>query len=190
MNRYSIFICKFQFILDKAYIYTYLISFHLILIIRITMKKILSMTLLTMALSTASFAYDTKKAESLENFYSQFTQKNCAKSKLFITAEETLEMLRKDKDFLILDIRTKGEHNVISIGLKNSLLIPVQELFKKENLDKLPTDKTIVIVCHSGTRATLAAIGLKQIGIKKTRVLKGGMVALADANNPKNAPVK
>ena len=99
-------------------------------------------------------------------------------------------MLKENKKFTLLDIRTKGEHAVISIGLKNSIYIPIKDLFKKENLDKLPTNQTIVIVCHSGTRATLAAIGLKQIGIKNTRVLKGGLISLADANNPKNAPLR
>jgi rhodanese-related sulfurtransferase len=47
-----------------------------------------------------------------------------------------------------------------------------------------------MIVCHSGTRATLAAIGLKQLGFKKAHVVKGGLIALAAANNPKNAPLK
>ena len=154
------------------------------------MKKIITSTLLTATLSLTATAYDSTKAQSYDNFYSKFTQKACADSQLFISAEETLELLRKNKKFTILDIRTRGEHAVISIGTDNSIYIPIKELFKKENLDKLPSDETIVIVCHSGTRAVLAAIGLKQIGIKKTRVLKGGLIALADANNPKNAPLR
>lgn len=154
------------------------------------MKNILTKTLLVASLSVSAFAYDTVKADALNNFYSHFTQKACADSKLFITAEDTLKMLRNNKKITILDVRTIGEHAVISIGLKNSLFIPIKDLFKKENLDKLPTDHTIILVCHSGTRATVAAVGLKQIGIKNTRVLKGGLVALAKANNPKNAPIK
>ncbi|MEA2091141.1 MAG: rhodanese-like domain-containing protein [Campylobacterota bacterium] len=154
------------------------------------MKKIVTSTLLMASLSISAFAYDTTKAQTFDKFYSNFTQKTCASSKLFIQADETMKMLRENKKFTLLDIRTKGEHAVISIGLKNSIYIPIKDLFKKENLDKLPTDQTIVIVCHSGTRATLAAIGLKQIGIKNTRVLKGGLISLADANNPKNAPLR
>ena len=154
------------------------------------MKKIITTSLLTLALSASAFAYDTAKAEAMDKFYSNFTQKACASSKLFITGEESLKMLRENKKFTFLDIRTKGEHAVVSIGLKNSIYVPIKDLFKKENLDKLPSDQTIVIVCHSGTRATLAAIGLKQVGIKNTRVLKGGLIALAEANNPKNAPLR
>ena len=154
------------------------------------MRKTITSTLLMATLSVSAIAYDSSKAKSYENFYSTFTQKACADSKLFINAEDTLKMLRENKKFTILDIRTEAEQAVVSIATKNSIYIPIKDLFKKENLDKLPTDKTIVIVCHSGTRAVLAAIGLKQIGIKKTRVLKGGLIALAEANNPKNAPIK
>jgi len=154
------------------------------------MKKIITSTLLTALMSLSASAYDVDKAASMDQFYSKFTQKACADSKLFITAQETMKMLREDKKFTILDIRTKGENSIVSVSAKNSIYIPIKELFKKENLDKLPKYETIIIVCHSGTRATLAAIGLKQIGIAKSRVLKGGLVALADANNPKNAPLK
>jgi len=154
------------------------------------MKKIITSTLLMATLSVSSFAYDSAKAQTFDKFYSHFTQKACANSKLFITAEKTMKMIRDNKKFTILDVRTKGEDSVISISAKNAIHIPIKDLFKKENLDKLPKNQTIIIVCHSGTRATLAAIGLKQIGIKKTRVLKGGLIALADANNPKNAPMK
>ena len=154
------------------------------------MKKVITSTLLVASLSVSAFAYDANKALSMDKFYSNFTQKACASSKLFVEADKVMEMLRENKKITLLDIRTRGEHAVISIGLKNSIYIPIKDLFKKENLDKLPTDRIIVIVCHSGTRATLAAIGLKQVGIKNTRVLKGGLISLAEANNPKNAPLR
>ncbi|MEA2074060.1 MAG: rhodanese-like domain-containing protein [Campylobacterota bacterium] len=154
------------------------------------MNKILLSSILAASLSISSFAYDQEKAKSFDNFYSHFTQKACANSKLFVEADEVMKMLRNDAKVTILDVRTKGEHAVVSVGLKNSIYIPVKDLFKEENLNKLPKDHTIIVLCHSGTRATLAAIGLKQIGIKNTRVLKGGLIALAQANNPKNAPMR
>ncbi len=154
------------------------------------MKNIITSSLLVASLSISAFAYDTDKAKSFNNFYENFTQKACASSKLFIDADEVMKELRNNTKITLLDIRTRGEHAVISIGLKNSIYIPIKDLFKKENLDKLPTDRTIVVVCHSGTRAVLAAIGLKQIGIENTRVLKGGLVSLATANNPRNAPLR
>lgn len=154
------------------------------------MNKKLTLSLLALTLSISTHAYDAKKAHEYESFYANFTQKTCANSKLFIEADEALKMVRNNQDITFLDIRTLGEHAVLSIGLKNSIYIPIKDLFKKENLDKLPKDGTIVVLCHSGTRATMAAVGLKQIGITNTRVLKGGIVSLAEANTPKNAPLR
>ncbi len=159
------------------------------------MKKILyplvSLALLTVnAIAYDNTQYDNTKAKELNNFYSHMTQKACADSKLFIKAEDVMKMLREKKDFLLLDVRTNGEVGIVSLSGKNALHMPIANLFKNENLNKLPTDKPIIVVCHSGTRATLAAIGLKRIGFKQTHVLKGGIIALAAADNPKNAPLK
>ena len=154
------------------------------------MKKIFLTSLSLAVLSTYASAYDNTKAANLENFYAHMTQKACADSKLFMKAGDVMKMLRDKKTFALLDVRTDGEANIVALSGENAMHISLDKLFKKENLDKLPTDKPIVIVCHSGTRATLAAIGLKRIGFKKVHVLKGGLIALAKADNPKNAPLK
>ena len=154
------------------------------------MKKTLLSTLTVALLTVSAHAYDNTKAKELNTFYSHMTQKACADSKPFIKAKEVMKLLKEKKDIALLDVRTDGEASVIALSGDNALHMPISELFKKENLDKLPTDKPIMIVCHSGTRATLSAIGLKRIGFKKVHVVKGGLIALAEANNPKNAPVK
>jgi rhodanese-related sulfurtransferase len=153
------------------------------------MKKILYSTLTFTLLTANAIAYDVAKAENLNTFYAHMTQKACADSKLFVEGEETMKMVR-DNNVTLLDVRTDGEAGVMALSGKSSIHIPIAKLFKKESLDTLPTDKPLVIVCHSGTRAVLAAIGLKRIGFEKIHVLKGGMIALAEANNPKNAPLK
>jgi len=154
------------------------------------MKKLLLLSLSTFVLSTASFAYDANKAEQLNKFYSHITHKTCAHSKLFISADDVMKMYRDAKDFTIVDLRTDGEADIIALSNKNALHIPIAKLFIKTNLDRLPTDKPLILVCHSGARALMAAVGLKQLGFKNTQVLKGGLIALATANNPKNAPMK
>ena len=154
------------------------------------MKKLLFSSLAISLLTINAMAYNAEKAEELNKFYSHMTQKACADSKLFIKADAVMKMLREKKEFLMLDVRTNGENAVLALSGKNSLHIPINVLFQKKNLDKLSADKTIVVVCHSGTRATISAIGLKRLGFKKVHVLKGGMVALAKANNTKNAPIK
>jgi len=154
------------------------------------MKKTLLSTLTFALLYVSAHAYDDTKAKELNTFYSHMTQKACADSKLFIEADEVMKLLKTKKEMTLLDVRTDGEASVIALSGDNALHMPISELFKKENLNKLPTDKPIMIVCHSGTRATLAAIGLKRIGFDKIHVVKGGLVALAEANNPKNAPMR
>jgi len=153
-------------------------------------KKYLFSSLATAVFAVSASAYDTAKAENLNNFYSHLTQQACADSKLFTTGDDVMKMFRDKAKFTLLDVRTTGENAVVSISSENAMHIPVKNLFEKANLEKLPTDQPIIIVCHSGTRAVMVAMGLKQIGFAQVHVLKGGLVALADANNPKNAPIK
>jgi rhodanese-related sulfurtransferase len=153
-------------------------------------KKVWIGTLLLSVMVGNLSAYDADKAEGFNAFYSHMTQKACADSKLAIDSDEVMKLLREEKKFTLLDIRTEGEMAVLGLKTPNTLAIPLQHLFEKESLAKLPTDELIVVVCHSGTRAIMAVASLKMLGFKNTRVLKGGMVALAQGNTPKNAPLK
>ncbi|MDQ7042113.1 MAG: rhodanese-like domain-containing protein [Sulfurimonas sp.] len=142
------------------------------------------------SLSVSAMAFDSVQAGKLNKFYSHLTQQNLANSKLTVDGESVMKMLREKKDFILLDVRTEGETTVISLVTDNSVKIPLENLFEAKNLKKLPTDKPIVVVCHSGARALLASMGLKQIGFKNIHLLKGGIAALAVANSVKNAPLK
>lgn len=153
-------------------------------------KTMIKTTLTAVLFTIGAQAYDGTKASQMNDFYSHLTQKACADSKLFTTGEEVMKLYREKKPFTLLDVRTEGENAIVSISANNAMHIPVEKLYRKENLDKLPTDQPIIVVCHSGTRATMSAMGLKQIGFKNIHVLKGGFVALADATTPKNAPMK
>lgn len=154
------------------------------------MRKLCIPSLAALMLATSAWAYTAEKAEANDRFFSSFTQKACADSKLFVKAEEVMQMLGKGEKFMLLDIRTPGETGVIALATDNAVAIPLEHLFEKANLDGLPTDRPIVVVCYSGARASMAAVGLLQSGIKNVRVLKGGIVALAGANSVKNAPMK
>lgn len=153
------------------------------------MKKTVMTLIASAALCTSAFAYDTAKAAEFDRFFSHMTHKACAASKLFVKADAVMKMVREEKPMLLLDLRTEGEASVITLG-SNALHIPVEYLFEKASLDKLPSDRPIILVCYSGSRATMAAMGLKMSGIKNVQVLKGGIVALATANTTKNAPLK
>jgi rhodanese-related sulfurtransferase len=117
------------------------------------------------------------------------THERLAKGVSKVSADRVMEMLRNGDDFTLLDIRTLGERSVIAIAVKNTVAIPVNLLFKKKNLDKLPASKLLIIVCYSGSRAQQAAAGLRAIGFKNVKVLKGGLKALANSDSSKNAPI-
>ena len=153
-------------------------------------KKIVTGTLLVSTLALNAFAYDANKAKDFDKFYSNFTQQACAKSKLYIDGEETMKMMREKKKFTFLDIRTPGELAVVGVKAPNTLEIPVEHLFEEKNLNRLPKDELLVVVCYSGTRAIAAVISLKMLGFTNTRVMKGGIVGLAKGNSVKNAPLK
>ena len=90
---------------------------------------------------------------------------------------------RKTKDWRHATHR-KGEVKVIEAGRGK----PIEHLFEAKNLDRLPKDELLVVVCYSGTRAIAAVTSLKMLGFTNTRVMKGGIVGLAKANSVKNAP--
>ena len=146
--------------------------------------------LIATSFGVSAFAYDPTQAKELEKFYAHMTQEAFAKSKLNIEADEVMQMVRENKDFVLLDIRTEGEMSVVALQTPNAIEVPLNKLFETKNLDKLPTNKPIVVVCHSGSRALLASIELKKIGFKNIRLLKGGLAALSVADNVKNAPLK
>jgi rhodanese-related sulfurtransferase len=152
-------------------------------------KYLRNTALLFFSCSLTLSAYDTQTAQVLEKSFSVMTQERLAKGASKVSADRVMEMLRNGDDFTLLDIRTPGEKSVIAIAVKNTVAIPVNLLFKKKNLDKLPANKPLIVVCHSGSRAQQAAAGLRAIGFKNVKVLKGGLKALANSDSTKNAPI-
>ena len=68
----------------------------------------------------------------------------------------------------------------------------MNELFTEANLARIPTDKAVVVLCKSGTRATAAGTALRHIGFENVYVLKGGFKALTGYLGPveANTPLK
>jgi rhodanese-related sulfurtransferase len=142
------------------------------------------------AVSAQLLAYDAELAKEMDKTFSRMTQKALAACTAKISGDDVMEMIRKGEKFVLLDIRTPGEKRVLRIAAPQTLEIPLNKLFKKENLDKLPKDKPIVIVCHSGSRAQQAAVSLRMLGFTNVQVLNGGLKAFAEAASLKNAPLQ
>ncbi|MCX7771101.1 MAG: rhodanese-like domain-containing protein, partial [Proteobacteria bacterium] len=116
-------------------------------------KTLLLAVFLAFFVTGKAFSFDAGLAKRFDGMFSQLTPEMIAKRPCEVNAKQLFEMIKKNEDFVVLDIRTPQEMEVVGIALKNTIKIPMHELFKEENLKKLPTDKKIVVICHTGTRS-------------------------------------
>lgn len=146
---------------------------------------------LAAGLALAAQAYDTGLAEHIQNTVTGqmdrqfFVTKPCK-----VEAADVLQMLAKDAKVTLLDIRTPEETAVVALSHPKSLAISMHELFKKENLDRLPQDGKIIVICHSGNRAAGATALLKAVGFKDVVYVNGGLISLVTNLTPKTVPLK
>ncbi len=127
------------------------------------MKKILIVLVLalcavTIAAPTASAADDM--AAKLNTVLSQ-----AAGAKFWqVSADDVSAMISAKKtDFVIVDVRPNpaeygGGH------IPGSIQILVQDIFKPENLSKLPKGKKIILACVTGQTQNLPIVGLRALG--------------------------
>lgn len=89
-----------------------------------------------------------------------------------LTAEEAADLLQKRKPF-ILDVRTKKEYE--QLHLKDSHLIPIQEL--QSRIGELQNQKyeDIFVYCATGNRSTVASKILADAGFKRIYNLRYGI---------------
>jgi rhodanese-related sulfurtransferase len=158
------------------------------------LTRILTTTLLAVAVAFAgpAWSYDTAMAESYAKLFAPVKGAGAGKALHLIKPDALLNKVKAKEPLVILDIRTPAETGVYSVTLPGSLMIPVDELFTEAKLALIPTDKTVVVVCMSGTRATAAGTALRHIGFENVYVLKGGFKALTGYLGPveANTPLK
>ncbi len=99
-----------------------------------------------------------------------------------VSAEE-FSKLMKEKNILILDVRTPEEYQKDG-HIKGANLIPVQ-LFRYIFLGgKGVKDKKVLVYCRSGNRSAVASKMLEQWGVEKVYNLKGGIKEWKSKNFP------
>jgi rhodanese-related sulfurtransferase len=88
----------------------------------------------------------------------------------------TLDKMRKEnQDVTIIDVREPWEFAICAI--KESINVPLSTL--PQNLDRLPSDGPLVILCHHGGRSMQAVAWLRECGFAKATNLGGGIDAWA-----------
>ena len=156
--------------------------------------RLLTITVLAVAITIAgpAWSYDSAMAESYADLFAPVKGAGAGKALHLIPPDVFLNKVKAKEPLVVLDIRTPAETGVYSVTLPGSLVIPVNELFRGANLAQIPTDKTVVVICLSGTRASAAGTALRHIGFENVYILKGGFKALTGYLGPKeaNTPLK
>ncbi len=96
-----------------------------------------------------------------------------------ITAAELKAMVDRGEDFLLVDVREPGEHEIVRIP--GSTLIPLGTL--PSRLHQLPVDKPVVLYCKVGIRSAAALDLVQSAGLSATH-LQGGVLAWAQQVDP------
>jgi rhodanese-related sulfurtransferase len=95
--------------------------------------------------------------------------------KMNITVHRLHDMRLGNEPHTLLDIRETHELEVCSID--GSIDIPMNTL--PENMDKLPKEKPLVVMCHIGGRSAQVTNWLIQNGYNNALNLEGGISAWA-----------
>lgn len=86
------------------------------------------------------------------------------------------------QDALILDVRTRQEHQEIALDQKH-FHRPLDQLDAKLFIQEyqLVSDRPLYLLCRSGKRAKEAARMLKRAGFNNVIVIRGGLIAAEKA---------
>lgn len=88
-----------------------------------------------------------------------------------ISAKQAKELIEKEKDVFLLDVRTREEYD--DFHIKEANLIPIQEL--EQNINRIPKDKKVIVLCAKGKRSAKACEILKNKGLKELYNVEGGI---------------
>ncbi|NIQ98565.1 MAG: rhodanese-like domain-containing protein [Desulfuromonadales bacterium] len=90
-----------------------------------------------------------------------------------INASRAFEMVEKQEDLYILDVRTPQEF--FQARLEGAKLIPISQL--QGRVDELPKSRPILVYCAVGSRSGAVASYLARLGFDRVYNLYGGIYA-------------
>jgi adenylyltransferase/sulfurtransferase len=84
-----------------------------------------------------------------------------------LTIEQSHDLYRKDKDLVVLDVRTPMEYTGPCGHIKDSILIPIDELpLRWRELEPMK-ERPILAICYVGQRSRMACQFLQRLGFAK-----------------------
>ncbi|WP_217160910.1 rhodanese-like domain-containing protein [Thiocystis violascens] len=132
-------------------------------------------------------AYDAKLAESYANLFMPVQGLQAGKALHCIKPEAFVNRVKRGEPMVTLDVRTPAETGIFTAALPGHLTLSLHELFLPANLARIPKDRTVVVLCKSGLRASAAGTALRHIGFENVFILEGGFKALVDYLDPMTA---
>jgi len=94
------------------------------------------------------------------------------------SAQEASQKIKKERNVVLLDVRTDTERKQGSI--KGSYHIPITSLSSSQNELKKFKDAEIICYCRTGNRSLNAAAKLKKLGFNSSN-LRGGIIRWNEA---------
>ena len=109
----------------------------------------------------------------------------CGAIQNHLTAAELKNMMMKQEEFLIVDVREPWEYEERSIP--GAQLIPMGQFKDGSAISRLPRDRQIVLHCRSGQRSADCLAILIDAGFENVTHLDGGILALIEYENQANS---
>ena len=99
-----------------------------------------------------------------------------------ISATELKEMLDRDDDIFLVDVREPNEYEIVSIP--GAVLIPKDQFLSGAALERLPQDKRVILHCKSGVRSAECLAVVKNAGFTDAAHVGGGVLAWISQVDP------
>jgi phage shock protein E len=90
-----------------------------------------------------------------------------------INQNEMNDVLKNDKNALIIDVRTKSEF--VSGHIPKAINIDIMSPEFSTKIKNLDADKTYLVYCRSGNRSASACSNMAKLGFKNLYNLSGGI---------------
>jgi len=97
-----------------------------------------------------------------------------------ITAEALKELLDRDPDVTLLDVRETWEYDICRIP--GSINIPMSEIAGR--IDELDEEESTIVICHHGARSLQVAGYMEATGFSKVVNLDDGIAGWARTVDP------
>jgi adenylyltransferase/sulfurtransferase len=99
-----------------------------------------------------------------------------------ISVRQLKEMIDRDDDFLLVDVREPNEFEIVAIP--GALLIPKGEFLDGSALERMPIDRQVVAYCKTGIRSAEVLAVLKGAGFADAVHVGGGVSAWVNQIDP------